>query len=510
MNPRSGRKTLSFVVTGRNDDYCGNFLHRLGLSMNYLAWNAGRAGLLHDLELLLVDWNSDTPLSDALALRREALGITRFVRVPPALARQHHDRPGQAFNPALAANAGIRQASGRFVFYMPADAIVSQAALHNLHQLLSGRYPLRHGLDQCIFKVARKMIPQQISSDDSIDVEALDAYLVDCSSTLYMGSNARITAGLASIGASREVWRASRGFAEAGGGWGFSDTDFGLRVEQIYQGLELSHYGILFYDLEQAPELYHRHTRPHANAHRYSDRIVVNGEDWGLAGVEGITKSTSEAAGTKPPPEAGPRPWPVLDRLPEIDAAGLEDTQDPERGELARIIHGALADRHPGLVMEFQIARFSAATFLAAIDNTLDLVFFSPWHLAVQDGLTPAELGRRLRDLRHRGRCGFFVGETADTVARYREKTGRRSGLLIVHTDPLPGQRQAAAEQLQSALSLLDQRGRLLLLGRAESHFLAAVQAAQPIAGPLSTHRIGPIRLATCRVPTAADRNAIG
>jgi hypothetical protein len=46
---------LSFVIAARNDDYGGNFLHRMQVFVNVLFWLWERHNL--DAELVVVEWN---------------------------------------------------------------------------------------------------------------------------------------------------------------------------------------------------------------------------------------------------------------------------------------------------------------------------------------------------------------------------------------------------------------------------------------------------------------------
>jgi len=68
-----GRRPLvSFVIIGRNDDYMGDYLYRLGTSLSFLAQSAERAGLLDQVEVLVVDWASERPLAADLPLTSAA------------------------------------------------------------------------------------------------------------------------------------------------------------------------------------------------------------------------------------------------------------------------------------------------------------------------------------------------------------------------------------------------------------------------------------------------------
>ena len=55
--PGDQSKLLTVAVTGRNDDYMGNFKYRLTTCLNYLARNLRDLGRLDEVEVLVTDWN---------------------------------------------------------------------------------------------------------------------------------------------------------------------------------------------------------------------------------------------------------------------------------------------------------------------------------------------------------------------------------------------------------------------------------------------------------------------
>lgn len=71
-------KLLSVVVIGRNDNYMGNFKYHLTTCLNYISRNLKDLGRLDDVEILVIDWHSDIPLSKVLALGLEARQIWDF------------------------------------------------------------------------------------------------------------------------------------------------------------------------------------------------------------------------------------------------------------------------------------------------------------------------------------------------------------------------------------------------------------------------------------------------
>lgn len=74
-------KKLSICMVGRNDDYMPDFIYRITTTLNFIAESARIADVLSQLELVVVDWKSQEPLSTVVPLSKEAKQITRFVYV---------------------------------------------------------------------------------------------------------------------------------------------------------------------------------------------------------------------------------------------------------------------------------------------------------------------------------------------------------------------------------------------------------------------------------------------
>jgi hypothetical protein len=117
---------LSIVVAARNDNYGGDFLHRMQIFISSLL-QLLREHECH-AELLVVEWNpppAASPLVEALKWPREASDIVRIVQVSHAIHEglPNADRIGMF--EYLAKNVGIRRARGRFVLVTNPDLIFS-------------------------------------------------------------------------------------------------------------------------------------------------------------------------------------------------------------------------------------------------------------------------------------------------------------------------------------------------------------------------------------------------
>jgi len=62
MKNNEPKYLISFIFCGRNDNYLGYFKYRITTAINYLCRNVKKIGRLKDMEVIVVDWNSEIPL----------------------------------------------------------------------------------------------------------------------------------------------------------------------------------------------------------------------------------------------------------------------------------------------------------------------------------------------------------------------------------------------------------------------------------------------------------------
>jgi hypothetical protein len=113
---------ISVVVPARNDDYGGNFLSRLQVTVNVLAGHA------LDAEMIIVEWNPPEdrpPLVEALSWPASLRG--RIITVPNEVHRTFEGSEQMPMFEYVAKNVGIRRAEGDQVITMNADILFSKA-----------------------------------------------------------------------------------------------------------------------------------------------------------------------------------------------------------------------------------------------------------------------------------------------------------------------------------------------------------------------------------------------
>lgn len=289
---------LSICLIGRNDDYGKDFKRRLRQSMDFLAYSAEKAGVLDKIEVLLTDWNSDTPLAEAVTFSPAAAKIIKFIEVPPAVAKKHN-YANTPFHTTKGVNVGLRRASGRYVGMMPGDILISEFTLERLIKLLTGKLTVSFDPAASLLGVPRKFIPhygeEQRFFKDNSDIERLlvlnDFYLRD---DIWPKG---LMGGYGFLIMSRELCFRTKGFDENLGGWGGSDVEFALRLSCSNPLVNLSGVGIICYDFEPDRKMVNEKNV------RISDwfRPVVNIEnniDWGLGNE--TFKITPAATGDAP------------------------------------------------------------------------------------------------------------------------------------------------------------------------------------------------------------------
>lgn len=273
------------VLVGRNDDYLGDFKYRITTGINLLANNAARINRLKQLEIIVVDWNSPTtPLSQILPLSQQACEITKFIEVPPSLAEKFHE-PKETFNGVLAANSGIRRAQGEFIMFMPADILVPQSSLSNLLQLLSGSLKTCFDPTKSHFNIPRRLVPWQVTEKKFTPTQWERYFELGPQLKSDSDSYPGLSACMGAILMHHSLWHECQGFFEVLHGWGWSDVELGLRINQQYPSINLNSFGIEVFDLQKRPQV--EETKSKQNApHCICGPITPNSADWGLKKYE--------------------------------------------------------------------------------------------------------------------------------------------------------------------------------------------------------------------------------
>jgi hypothetical protein len=163
MQVEDERPLLSIVVTARNDDHGGGFLHRMQIFVNGLLQQAARCRLAS--ELIVVEWNPprERPrLAEALSWPATAGPCAiRIIEVPPAVHSRFACSDRLGLFQMIAKNVGVRRARGRFVLCTNIDVLFSGELMRFF---ASGR------LDNTrMYRIDRFDVPSDVPLQASID-----------------------------------------------------------------------------------------------------------------------------------------------------------------------------------------------------------------------------------------------------------------------------------------------------------------------------------------------------
>ena len=428
------RPLISFVVIGRNDDYMGDYLYRLGTSLSFLAESASVTGFADALEIVVVDWASAVPLSAVLPLTPEARQLVRFIQVPASAAfgRFGSDR----LMPTVAVNVGVRRALGDFIFFTDSDCLWTSSAVAALERLLTGRYQLPAPLRHIIGCVRRSQVSWSAAHRRPTLAEWRRLTLL-----LAAGIRPEQTAA-SSLGGftagqlmHRDLWFEVRGYDESlDRPWGWSDNDLMLRVTQRHAWADVSADGFLGLHLEHWPTTERRSARDASSVNpmrvHYSD--APNGDTWGLGDLR-----LEAVLGTGPEPDAGTGCGvPLTGRMlasdgaawsPGADAVGLLQSLGADReasglttNGLAWLAEHAQADL-PRTLYWFGDVDPGALLILLRICPAAELFMVNPWPEGVTDAhpMNPATFAHFMGSrCQFRGWSRIVTGPLSTALAR--------------------------------------------------------------------------------------------
>lgn len=429
------RPLVSFVIIGRNDDYMGEYLYRLGTSVSFLAQSAERAGLLDEIEVLVVDWASERPLSRDVPLAPAARRITTFLQVTPEIVGSRYGTV--RWIPTCAVNVGVRRARGELIFFTDSDCLWSESAMSTLGRLLRGEIALPAPIRDLFCYVRRYQVPwATVQRRPHLDEwRRLVAVLI-----AGMSSERASASCLGGFSAGqlmhRDLWFEAKGYDESlDRPWGWSDNDLMLRVSQRHPWLDVSGYGFFGLHMEHWPTAELRYARDSSTTNPMVIRNVpaTNAPYWGLGDVE-IPLATCTAA-TAPVSGfgcgralSGQTGLPVSeDWQPGSEAADFvrrigadgELPQAPFK-YLAAVAHVVLADLPRNLYWFGPINPAVLLTVLKACPAA-EVFFANPWPEGVSDGLAfqPAELARFIEvRCRFRGWARIVQGAPSTVLER--------------------------------------------------------------------------------------------
>lgn len=420
---------LSYVITGRDDDYMPDFKYRLRITLEFLCANARAIGRLQDMEVLVVDWGSPKPLSESVPVSAGVRSATHFLHVPKDITDCVQDGRW-SFHTTISANVGVRRARGRFVLSASADQLMPQPALRAVFDLLDGTYDTLVDLDHTFFLIPRKQVPWSFVERHP----SLDEWRRFCTFSMpqlddELASLAPVNSGMAGVLMSRAGWHEVRGLDEQLGGWGWSDIDLALRVTRDRPWLDLTGMGVYLLHLEHRGGGRATVLQTKLNVQRHQAVTAVNGDDWGMSELrlERLVPATDTGSEYTPEPtiEVPSNGSASLD--PErfaralrtrIEHLGQDRFEETDLDALALLATYAGA-RFPRTFVEIGAADGETCFVVADQCPAVDICVIDEWN----DGpfrRTPREIAAYLKfRVRHHGYIRIINAEPLDGLERW-------------------------------------------------------------------------------------------
>lgn len=289
MSDPSMTPLYSLVTFGRNDDYNPDFLYRLQTMLNFNARALEKIGRLGDVEFVVVDWGSEVPFREALALEASAAAATSFLEVSPETVAQVSNGPN-GMHTTRAVNTGVRRARGRFVGFQGADLLTTNASWRALLGALENPHEDFPALSRSVLQIPRRIVPWSFVARQP-DPDQWERWLLTCSQVTPIPTRSFFPAaggGMGVIILHRDLWRDTNALEETFAGWGQSDIDLVLRVTAHHPWIDAGTYGAVSYKMEHAPHglrgrLFSGERKTIAvNPHWITTSLAARFADWGL------------------------------------------------------------------------------------------------------------------------------------------------------------------------------------------------------------------------------------
>jgi hypothetical protein len=270
-------KKLSICMVGRNDDYMPDFIYRITTTLNFIAESARIADVLSQLELVVVDWKSQEPLSTVVPLSIEAKKITRFVYV------EKDDTEETLIPICTAFNLAMSEGQGEYVSLCGCDVLITASSLLALFALFENKSmvssPESHYFSCGRFSVPCEVVDRQYSVKQWKNWLNTNSWFIGAQSV----APGFLRGGAGFLMMHRSILDASRGLNEEYDyKWGWNDIELSLRMMMKHQWYDLLSNGFIIYNMEHSDS---KGTRSAAVKkqpdHTMPQQYVANLSDWG-------------------------------------------------------------------------------------------------------------------------------------------------------------------------------------------------------------------------------------
>lgn len=286
MSSRQDKVILSIVLQGRNDGYMENFEWRLSTSINKISQNIANLNYSGIVQIILVDWGSEKPLTDVLKLNNYAKDYLDVIYVEKQIADKYNR--DSEYSMVHAINTGIRRASGKYTMFCDGDTYISLETMKNIVELIVGKSDISIPLDQSLLMASRNHIPKSFQFSNPSLTE-IDNFIKEKQTELNHDKiNLTDFVGMATAYLmSSEIWRDCTGFDESLIYWGWFDIDLFYRIKSTYQIYDFENLGMPFYHLEHYSNSQNRYMNAEnsrkINLAVMPQTFAPNNSRWGLS-----------------------------------------------------------------------------------------------------------------------------------------------------------------------------------------------------------------------------------
>lgn len=266
-------------MSGKNDDYAGNFLQRIQFNIEKLNDSFIKLGI-KDVEIVVVDWASEKRLSEVL--KTDNFKFTKFVYVSEDIASRVS--PDSGFSSVHALNSGYRRSIGKYVFFVDGDSYLSFETTEKLYSLCK---ELDIENKKAYYWASRYHLPYEIHSNSN-SIKNLDEFIDKWILENKIGWNHdKIDTNnvMAPMGLmlSRDIADHSTCYYEKLNKWGFIEIELSSRLKREYKcDGDLEDLGMYFFHLDHHT-IGSQGKSKKTNAGVFGVRnINANKDDWGL------------------------------------------------------------------------------------------------------------------------------------------------------------------------------------------------------------------------------------
>lgn len=263
---------------------------RLATSINYLCHSIYALNRQNEIEVVVTDWGSETPIADVIQLTEQASTITRFISVPVPMAETlQQDSP---FGEVYALNIAARRSRGCFIGRIDQDTLVTEDFLIRFFNAVEDKSTVDFDIENTYMFAARKQLPYDFVAkkpglqDLDYAISHYQRFILSEELPYYFWASA---VGILMM--HRKLWEDIGGYDERLIYYWFMDVDLATRLIRKYPVVNIGKvFGYHFFHLEhinQGFKFRHSHRKLNPDWSKSFDKPILNpnGNNWGEGDV---------------------------------------------------------------------------------------------------------------------------------------------------------------------------------------------------------------------------------